>query len=346
MILFLIALFILISFCVLFHKYLESFQYQIFILLGILLIMVAGLRPEGTDFDYAGYMGILNGKGIYKNFIIEPSFHLIKYIINNFLHGKTVYLFLIYALLGVSFKLIAIKEITELLFLTLLVYLSGFFMLHEMTQIRAGVASGILLLCIKPLYERKLRTFLLLCFFASLFHYSSLIFILFWFLNPISLNLKFFFALIPISYLLHFIGFSPSFYALNFPIEKIQQKLSIYLTIRKSTLAYEAHVFNVVQLFRIATTYILGFYAARIIVINKYFYLILKIYIIALCISVLFADVPAVGARLSELLLIVEILLIPMMYYIFKPKILAQIVIIAIALGFMCLAIFHTKLIQ
>ena len=106
-----------------------------------------------------------------------------KKIIYSLIGPYPIYLFLLFAILGVSFKLIAIKQLTELWFLSLILYLSNFFILHEMTQIRAGVASAFLLLCVKPIYDRDLKRFLLFAVLGFLFHYSAIVILPLWFLG-------------------------------------------------------------------------------------------------------------------------------------------------------------------
>ena len=48
---------------------------------------------------------------------------------------------------------------------------------------------------------------------------------------------------------------------------------------------------------------------------NRFAVLLLKIYAVSLSCLVLFSDLPVLAFRISELLLVVECLIVPMMYY-------------------------------
>ncbi len=341
----LIGIFLLLSFFVFFEKILGNDRLLFFGFIGLMLIAVAGLRTAGCDKDYLGYIKIFRGLKEYRDYRIEPTFRLFRYIINNFLYGKTIYLFCLYALIGVSVKFYAIKQTTDLIFLSVIFYFSNFYLLQDMTQIRAGVAAGLLLLSIKPLYDRNLISFILIVIIASLFHYSAIIFFMLWFLAPDTFRIIPYVLLIPLVYLLHHIGFSPSYFVKNFPIEVVRQKMNAYFYLRSQGLMADTNVFNVLQLFRISIACVFLFYRKQLVDHNKYFYLLLKIFIIGISMFVLFADIPAIGARLSELSLIVEILLIPMFIYILKPRFLGRLFLVFIAAGYFWLSIFYYKII-
>lgn len=95
---------------------------------------------------------------------IEPTFEIISYLTN--FNERIV--FFIYAL-AVSIKFLAIRQISKFPFLSIFTYISLYFVLLEMTQIRAGVAIGIFLLSIKDIYNRNLINFSLKIIAATLF---------------------------------------------------------------------------------------------------------------------------------------------------------------------------------
>ena len=114
----------------------------LFFVLGFILILIAGFRSEEVVRDYVNYVTYFHDRDFLA---VEPAFVVISKIIYSLIGPYPIYLFLLFAILGVSFKLIAIKQLTEQWFLSLVIYLSNFFILHEMTQIRAGIASSFLL---------------------------------------------------------------------------------------------------------------------------------------------------------------------------------------------------------
>lgn len=107
-------------------------------------------------------------------------------------------------------------------FVPIIVYLSFIFQLHEMTQIRTGVMSGLFLLAIQPIAERKWVKALLLIGIGAFFHISALVLIPLVFLSNKDMSLKsrmIWMAIVPISYVVYFVG---SNLLVNIPIPYIE----------------------------------------------------------------------------------------------------------------------------
>jgi hypothetical protein len=339
MIFILLTLFVLLSIVAFFPLEDKLARHLTFFFFGTLLIVTAAFRGDG-DFDYSGYVEMFNRQ---DTFAIEPSFVLISYVIHQFLGGNPIYLFIFYAFFGVSLKLVAIKQLTELWFLSLVVYLSNFFILHEMTQIRAGIASAILLLCIKPIYERDLKRFFILTTVACCFHYSAVIIIPLWFLN-LEPRKRWLLLSVPISYVIYFIGIN---FIMVVPIPGIEEKIIMYQTLREleSTDEIATNVFSFVFLAKVAIFYFLLFKYDLIHSYNKYFPILMKIYSFSLVSYLIFTSIPAFSSRVNELYGIVDIILIPFLLYVFKPAYFSKAIIIFIGLCFLFIALFYSKLI-
>lgn len=146
--------------------------YFIYGLTGFLMVLAAGLRDGNTVSDYKTYLNMFQYPE--EASTVEPTFTLIGSLVKAVCPWP-VLLFVIYASIGVTCKILAIKRLTSLLFLSLVIYISNVYLLHDMTQIRAGVASGIFLLAIRPLAEHKIFRYTALILLASLFHYSALL---------------------------------------------------------------------------------------------------------------------------------------------------------------------------
>ena len=158
-----------------FEEKLSNFKWWIWGLLCFLLIIVATFRPLGMDNDSIAY------EIYYYNFdnprsvlTVEYSFRVISEFIYNYFHNYR-YLFLLYALLGTTIKFYSIKKLSPLPFLSVCIYIFTYYVVHEFTQIRAGVASAFLLLSLIPLSKGNKSLTLVVILFASLFHYSSLL---------------------------------------------------------------------------------------------------------------------------------------------------------------------------
>lgn len=333
--------FVLLLFC---FKLKAEDKLVYYFLIGFFLILIAGLRSENICRDYSEYRRYYEGiKSTGNFFLVEPTFVLITLITPNI-----EWLMMIYAVLGVSIILVGIKRLTEFYFISLLIYFSGSFILHEMTQIRVGVAAGLLLLCIGPLYDRNFFKFLIIAIIAATFHYSALIILPLYFLQTNKLNLALYSAIIPICYLLHALGIHFSSLLLLFPAgETIQQKLLIQTQAWSGTgKSFQINVFNIIQLLRIILVYVFLWKAELLQKSNKYFTVLLKINILSIASFVIFADVPVFSFRISELLGIVEIILVPMIFYILRPKIFTFALCTVFAFGTLYMLIIYGGLLK
>jgi len=88
-----------------------------------------------------------------------------------------------YAFLGVLIKFLAISKISPYPALSIVVYVSFFYILHEMTQIRAGVAIGLVFWSIIDVAKNNKKNFLIKILIATLFHYSAIVFIMLYFIG-------------------------------------------------------------------------------------------------------------------------------------------------------------------
>lgn len=334
-------LFVFISFIAIIEDhYLGSYKTVIFIAVGIILMIYAGFRDGDAVNDYKNYIDFFND----PNQIVEPSFTFISFIVKEYLNSGFILVFIIYACLGVGTKLIAIKKLTPLLFLSLLVYFVNIFLLHELTQIRVGVASGLLLLTIKPLYERSKLKFLLYSSLAILFHYSALLILLLWFLPTKKVSKLVLYALIPLGFLIYSLKID---LILTIPIDYVKEKVTAYKEIQEYGMGGfdEINVFNLLFLLRCILYYCILFKYNRLEAQNKYFPLLLTIYAISLFSFPAFAIMPVMAFRIHELFCVVEVILLPLMCYLVSPRFFSKLIIAIICFGIALINIFYVKLI-
>ncbi len=147
----------------------------LYILIGIALILTTGLREVGSTPDTEAYEDMYTGR--YSEIleaVTEPSFTLISSLLNSFSLDVTA-LFLTYALIAVPLHLTVLRKLsTEFAFTILAIYISYYFMMHEMVQIRCGVASGFFLWAIY-FYTEKRKLLALVCvILGTFFHYSAI----------------------------------------------------------------------------------------------------------------------------------------------------------------------------
>lgn len=321
----------------------EKIKLALFYGSSIFLFLFAAFRKAGIDRDYQGYLEYYNDILHHSFSRVEPFFIIITQFVDKLFHNPS-FVFIIYAFLGVFLKLYAINKLTTFRLLSLLIYFSNFFLLFEMTQIRVGVAAGLLLLCIEPIREKKLGKFLILAVLATLFHYSALIIFPLYFLKSDKLNRIVYALLIPVSYLIFYSKWNLFFFFDYVPIPLVKIKMSSYFY--NASVNNSINVFNLVHLSRLIIAFLFLWKWKLFTEINSYSIILIKIYILSLFAFVAFGSVPGFSSRISELLMIVEIILIPFLSVLLKPKYLSVPLVIGIGLTFLTFSLFYTKLLK
>ena len=337
----------------LFAYYEESIrdQYKTYILisLGLALVLMAGFKDVYSVKDAANY------EYFYQNYddpILMKGLEFSYVLISSLLHHITknaIAIFLFYASMGVGLKFVAIKKLSpSLLFLPLLAYLSNFYMLHELTQIRAGVASGCSLLVIYHSLNNKWQKALPWALIAICFHYSSVVLLVIPFLKRTYLKAKvryILLGLIPFGYLMHFIGIDIATVLSAMPI--IGSKILVYKELQEMGIAGdEINVFNLLFLIKLAITFYIAYYYDVIHLNNKSITLFFEMELISILSFLMFSSFTVVAFRISELFGVAEIFLIPMLSYTIKQEKFGKLLSIMVSLGILVLNIFYLKLVK
>jgi len=309
----------------------------------IILILVAGFRDsKGIHADYLSYAGyyisVVNGNLTY---FIEISFVYIAKLSNLILSNNSIMLFVLYALIGVSLKAYAISKLSKFFLFSLVIYVSNYFIIHEMIQIRTGVASAFILLSLVPLYKKSLFKFVICISLATFFHYSSFIFIALAFLRKNSFSRLFYLSLIPFSYLLYFLlsSFDLIAFISNYiPFIGIVDKLATY----GEGDQFIANVFGLYPLTRLVILIFFIIFAHKIQQYNKYFYLVIKLYAFGFFSYIALAIYPIISVRIAYTLMLSEIIIIPTLIYLIKGFYTSRIIIIIYAFLAFTLNVFFT----
>lgn len=306
-----------------------------------ILFLFAAIRGSEVDRDYIGYLDYYTNVLEHNFQNVEPSFILLTELVGYFF-GAPLILFVIYAGLGIFIKVFAINRLTNYRIMTLVLYYCSFYLIWEMTQIRAAVAGAIMLLAIVPLAERKYFKYIVLSCIASLFQYTALVMFLIVWINGVKLN-RFAYALaIPAASVLWLSSISLTEFALLVPLELVQLKIRS----SQSQAEYFNNPFNYIFVARCLFAYVLLVYANYFSAQNRYFLLILKLYIVGLSFQVALFTVPGVASRLSEFFLVVEILLVPMLIGLFRERAVGYFVVCAIAVMLLISSIQGTELLN
>lgn len=284
----------------------------------VLLVFIAGLRPIGIDGDSNNYLKIYYG---YAEDFVEASFIIISQVAS-YLFDEPQVMFFTYALLSVPLKGFAITRLSDLWFLSLALWLSRYFVLHDMTQIRVSVSVAIFLYSITYLSKGDKVKYLLCCLLAMLFHYSAIVLLPLVFLGNAPLNRWWIggLAILPI------IGFALYSFNINIinliPIPYIQDKLLIYEMARDKGIMgmdEKINLFNPLYLIKLAAFYLMLFKYNILKDKIKLLPLLIKIWALSFVAYSLLSFIPTLAYRVSELLAVVEIVLLPYMIYIVRP---------------------------
>ena len=323
-----LLLFIIIVSLIFLEEYLGDFNKYAYWGLCVILILFCAFRTIGVDPDSNAYDEIFKSSGNDPKLLVEFSFLYISDIVKRYT-DDVHYLFLIYAILGITIKFYALRQLSPWYFLPLAIYFGNYFILHDFIQIRAAVASGILLLAIKPLTEGNKKRAIVYFLIANVFHYSSLAFypILF-FSNNLSQIWKYILiAILPVGiilFLLHYDFFSA------LPIPYIQDKIELYKALTERGIFDELSLKNIFIWIQYA-----------IILYSLYFYdtmldkcpalpLLLKITAYSMACFFALSSISVVAGRLHELLGIVELALFPCVCYTIRPQYYVKIAVCAI----------------
>lgn len=340
----LLAFLFLAALIAVFEDRLGDFKNYLYILFGIVLFFLTAFRPIGIDNDSENYVAYFRdySNPLYET-IVEFSFLWICKTFNQ-LFGDARSIFVFYALVGIGIKWIAFRKLSNTVFLVIVIYIGNYFIIHEFTQIRAAVASGLLLLAIKPLGDKKTWTALMLMCIAIVFHYSSVAMLPLLLLSnkTLSKTEKYFWALvIPVGYVMYFVNVSIS----SLPIPYFQDKLDTYEDLKDQGMFDEVNVFNLVFLVRIVIFYYLLYMYDTIKHYNKYATIMLKMLSLSLFCFPALSALPVLSFRVSEIYGIIEVILFTTIFYTIKPYWFGKVIVCIVGTTMFLINVFYTELI-
>lgn len=313
-----------------------TFDQLFWIALLAVMVPIAGLRLLGLDADNGNYMNLLTmGNGI-ELLTKEFGFRALL-LVNAVIFGSNPQsFFLIFAAFGITLKFAAFSKDSPLPELSLLLYFLSYFLLHDYTQIRAGVASGFFLLSMRDLAEGNKGIYFKKVVFACLFHWTALVMIPIYFIvRKFSLA---FFAVLPLVGILVFLS------GINFE-QYILKAISGYPALALYYGAHAGHessinIFNLINL---------GFFGIFVIIFamlawqrdefSDFEVSLSKVFSLSLFGFYVFAIInkPVVAFRVFEFLNITLLILIPGVVLKFKQWYLAAVFF----LGFFLVYFYH-----
>jgi len=290
---------------------------------------VTGFEMVGTPFEYFIH---------YDDwFFFEPFYYLFPSILKLVLpHLYILLVFLLYAIIGVHLNLKGIFKLSYFPIVSLVVYFPQNYLLHEMTQIRVGVACGFLLLCSYYHYHQKYFSFLISVLVSLLFHYVSLLILTVLILKTKKFSRKNALIILVASLII-------SVFRSDFIIAALLHLNFVFIVKLSNTLQAmdeemnSIHIFNVAFLLNLAALFWLIYKAHIIQEKNKYGYLAIKVHLLSIVSYLLFTSMSMVAFRLYEFFGIINVITVPFVIYTFKNKIIGYSIIFIYALLIMAI---------
>jgi hypothetical protein len=257
--------------------------------------------------DYYSYIDIFNRifsidnllrEGLFNPvFHAEPIFNLLVAILLE-VSQSSVFIFTIIALLSIGLNYTAMRKISvEYLFLVFAFYLSHDYLLKDFIQIRAGLASAIVLYSVTFLQCGRRETFYVGCFLAAGIHYSAaLAFFLPAILARVG-NKKTIVTALVAAFLISYFGLAR--YLIETILQNYFWKLEIYMSDER--VSYNLGFFHGMSIFRVLLiAYIysnLTWFLANV----RYFEVLFSMLIMATLLIILFSEIAILGSRLSSI---------------------------------------------
>ena len=308
----------------------------------LLLLFMAGFRSPQVAPDYEVYSyhfdTIHEIDFKYSLFIMEPGFvFLVKFWR---LLASQNYAFLImlsFAFFSLLFKLSIIKKLSINPFLVLLFYFSHYYFLHEMTQIRIGLASSIFFLGI-PFYlrgENKRYVFIILI--ATMFQYSAIFYLFVLLFNRNKFNAYFYFCFLMISLLFAVKQFT--FFSFLQSFENTGLRYDVIF----KTDGY-INIFNFASIVKFLGGLVcIIFIPKKVLLNNPVFLLSLKGSIFSIFLLTFLSGLPSIAFRISDLFGILSMFLFANLICLIPNKKLSIFAMVLLAGCFFYLNVLYTK---
>lgn len=294
------------------------------------MVFIAGLREVGSTPDTETYEEMYNGTySEVLESVTEPSFTFITYVLNSLSLGVNS-LFFVYALISISIHLSALWKMSKVPFMTLTIYVSFYYMMHDLVQIRCAVASGLFLWAIYFYSERKKLLTLVCIIVGTLFHYSALTGLAIFFFDYKLRDWEKYlmYVLIPIGLVAYFGKLDIS--AL-IPESVGGEKLALYRELKERGLDEEQGgyplKYNIVIWLNFLLFYFVLFYEKFLSEKSKYIIIAIKVQALAFCCLFFLNGVTMIlSSRLNSYFSIASIILWTYIIYAFQPLIVGKII--------------------
>lgn len=281
------------------------------------IIIIAGLKTSGST-DFLSYKyNFLDTSGVFSwDTSYEPGYQVFRNFFKTIGSSFEFYYF-VFALFSIGIKAFVFKKISPCVFPALLIYLCGLFFERDNDGIRQGMSIAFCFLGLYYLINKNNRGFFLSYFLALSFHYSSIIFILAFFLEKANVKDRTIKILVAISFLLCLLNVSLTSFLTVLPFDFLLSKIEMY----NSSDEYSVSMgISIGLLFRLCILYIFISYR-NIMDISERTYLILRNgFALSLIMSLAFNDFMIFAHRLPYAFREFQIIIIPYIFTAFRSS--------------------------
>jgi hypothetical protein len=156
---------------------------SILVAYAIIMVLIATTKSIDENADGATYERLFyNNSNTLVELATEPTYIYLSRIVLA-CGGTIVAMFFIYAMISIPAKLRVLYAMTPYIFTALVIYIPVYYELHDLVQIRAAAASTFLLSAVYFLSHQRVKIAAAFIVIATLFHYSSLVFLPFLFIR-------------------------------------------------------------------------------------------------------------------------------------------------------------------
>lgn len=347
----LLGILIIFAICIVFSFVEERIQERdkiiLFVLVGLGMILIAGMRDIYDTPDSDNYERMYYSAKTLESGLREPSFTIISYYLSSLGFGINA-LFFTYAIISIPLRLNIIWKMSQMPLVTLAIYISHYYQLHDLIQIRTAVASALFLFAIYYRVQKKNKLAILSLIIGTLFHYAALAgFIIFLFNNkPLKQYQQIIlYAIVPLGVIFYFAGFDIASFI---PDEFGGNRLAVYRQLKDKGIEDEqaGWIFykNPLVLTNICLYYGCLIYHRYLTNYDKFLPIMLKIMALAFVCMLTLENISSVlASRLNEYFEIVSIFMWTTAIYAFTPQLYGKILVnvISTARCFACM-LFYT----
>ncbi|MUK26516.1 EpsG family protein [Aliivibrio fischeri] len=287
----------------------------LFIFFIVILILLSGFRSQGVGIDDGSYNEIFLSIPSF-NYDYTSNFTSLEIGFINLIRTLKLFdfnihvLFFLCAVLSLCSLSYSVRKMSPLFFLSLLLFYSHDYWYRDVNQIRAAVAYGFLLVSLYFYCNKNVFYFLFFIFLASLFHYSSLFFLLVFFERYINTR-KQHFLLLFISVIVSFL--SVNIFSLifnNLQSGYLHEKIFKYAMNDGDSNVFALDIWRPKNI-KLILVFILGYIFWDELIKSKYFKTLFSVFTFGLCVIVLLKSAGVIAARLGSMFTVVDIILIP-----------------------------------